>query len=194
MEHKIGVGVVVGLAFAVWLSVYYSKTYTREQRRIILFSFIIPPLGLILSFVYWIYYELKDGENDKILNINDDSTIPNEKFKELKAELIGIDEKIKLVKDSKELDVLNEEEYQRILKSLEVRKVEILDLLKGHERVLKILSENQSKLSKLTDLRNMGVISDEEYDVKFKKLTSGFNEKSKKPTSVDEIEKEIFGE
>lgn len=157
MEHNIGVGVIVGLAFASSIYIWNNEKFNSTQKTILLICIIFPPaqwLGILLVLIY----------NSNIEN----NTIERKTEKKL-------DSTISSLTELKDKGILTEEEYNTKVDKIEAEKI---------EQNLK----NSLEYKQLKSLFDDGVLTKEEFDSKIQKINDSIAV-TKKNIDLDELQR-----
>jgi hypothetical protein len=163
MDNNIGVGAIVGLAFASSLYVWNSNSFTKGQKTVLLICIIFPPaqwLGILIVLGYNNYKESNSSEKVAERKVNETKT---------KLELT-----ISSLTELNEKGILTDEEFKSKVEKIEAEK---------EEQNLK----NSTEYKQLKSLLDSGVLTKEEFESKIQLLQNV----SEKEVNVLEISKII---
>ncbi|MAX51550.1 MAG: hypothetical protein CMH22_06180 [Methylophaga sp.] len=100
MDKSIGVGLIVGGVIASSLYVYQSDKFTKAQKAFLLICIIFPPLQWISILILLGINNYRIQNSPEVL-----------KEKQVIKEANSFDDRIKLLKELKDKELLTEEEY-----------------------------------------------------------------------------------
>lgn len=201
MEHSIGVGIIIGIIVTIGTIVYKSDKFTANQKRILLPFLLFLPLGLFLIIATWIYNELKNKESNgnkhnqpTLKTLNDDESLNVESSKNTvgtgmssKSELMaGIElynHRLELLIKSYNQGLLSVQEYTIKKLTIENEKIKLTKQLDVLVRTELIVFENKETFDRLLELKQTGLITNDEYNLKFKNILSSFLSKRKEESN-----------
>jgi hypothetical protein len=174
MEHRIGIGILIGLTMAIAGIGFSSNKFNDTQKIIFGILIFFPPLQWALMIAFLLY----NGQKLKVSKEGKEERVKVDK-------IINLNSSLKNLKGLKEKSILSEDEY--------LKKVE-----KINNEKLAVTTSLTEEFKQLNSLKEAGVLTTEEFNKKvmslkndsdvykvFKKLNAEYKYDNIIPLSID---------